>query len=277
VGIFGGSRDYTGAPYYAGLAALRTGAELVYVFTAEEAALSIKSYSPELMVTPVYSSKSLDNEDSRGIARNVEGMLSRLHALVIGCGLGKDATVRQAALHLCESAAMQGLPVVLDADGLEVAIRQPEFFKGMDRVVLTPNANEFRRLCDAMGIEGDGHSQLVELCKKLDGPAVLLKGPEDLIADASGRVECCSVQGTPRRSGGYGDVLAGTLGTLLAWSKNKVVEGDLPLALAGCTACELVRSSCREAFAKKARAMTAPDVLDEIGPVFERLCPAVSF
>lgn len=92
-------------------------------------------------------------------ARNVEGMLSRLHALVIGCGLGKDATVRQAALHLCESAAMQGasicfgifnlkwmgclrcfwkhvaadvtfltpgLPVVLDADGLEVAIRQQQ-------------------------------------------------------------------------------------------------------------------------------------------------------
>ena len=39
-------------------------------------------------------------------------------------------------------------------------------------------------------------------------------------------------------------------------------QGDLPLALASCAACELVRSSCREAFAKKARAMTAPDVLD---------------
>lgn len=41
--------------FCAGMAALRTGAELVYVFTAEEAALPIKSYSPELMVTPVYS------------------------------------------------------------------------------------------------------------------------------------------------------------------------------------------------------------------------------
>ena len=28
--------DYTGAPYYAGMAALRTGAELVYVYTAED-------------------------------------------------------------------------------------------------------------------------------------------------------------------------------------------------------------------------------------------------
>ncbi len=31
---------------------------------------------------------------------------------------------------------------------------RPERFKGMDRVVLTPNANEFRRLCDETGIEG---------------------------------------------------------------------------------------------------------------------------
>lgn len=84
-----------------------------------------------------------------------KGMLSRLHALVIGCGLGKDATLLHAARYLCEDAAMQGasicfrifnlkwmgclrcfwkrscdvtfltpgLPVVLDADGLEVAIR----------------------------------------------------------------------------------------------------------------------------------------------------------
>eukprot|EP00435_Cladocopium_sp_Y103_P014260 s2763_g3.t1 len=274
VGIFGGSGDYTGAPYYAGMAALRTGAELVYVFTAEEAALPIKSYSPELMVTPVYSAKSIDDVDeSHALAQKVKSMLNRLHALVVGCGLGKNDMVLQAALDICQAAAEQGLPVVLDADGLEVAIRWPSALQGLDRILLTPNANEFRRLCEATGIQGEGHSQLVQLCEKLDGPAVLLKGPEDLVADASGRVECCSVQGTPRRSGGYGDVLAGTLGTLLAWSRNKVVEGQLPMVAAGCAACEVVRSSCRAAFARKARAMTAPDVLDEIGPVFEELCP----
>lgn len=46
------------------MAALRTGAELVYVFTAEEAALPIKSYSPELMVTSVYS-RDLNCETER--------------------------------------------------------------------------------------------------------------------------------------------------------------------------------------------------------------------
>jgi ATP-dependent NAD(P)H-hydrate dehydratase len=44
IGVIGGSKDYTGAPYYAGMAALRTGAELVYLFTERGAATAIKTY-----------------------------------------------------------------------------------------------------------------------------------------------------------------------------------------------------------------------------------------
>ena len=55
----GGSVDYTGAPYYAGMSALRVGAELVSVFTAFEASIPIKSYSPELMVSPVYKNDNI--------------------------------------------------------------------------------------------------------------------------------------------------------------------------------------------------------------------------
>lgn len=59
VGILGGSVDYTGAPFYDAMAALRVGAELCTIYTATEAASAIKSYSPELMVTPVYSHTTL--------------------------------------------------------------------------------------------------------------------------------------------------------------------------------------------------------------------------
>lgn len=50
VGVFGGSKDYTGAPFFASMSSLRTGADLAYVMTAEEAAPALKAYSPELMV-----------------------------------------------------------------------------------------------------------------------------------------------------------------------------------------------------------------------------------
>ena len=63
IGILGGSERYTGAPYYASMASLRVGADLAFCFCAQEAALPIKSYSPELMVLPVYSAAAVHSED----------------------------------------------------------------------------------------------------------------------------------------------------------------------------------------------------------------------
>lgn len=51
--MLGGSKDYTGAPFFASMSALRMGADLAYVLTAEEAAPALKAYSPELMVRPI--------------------------------------------------------------------------------------------------------------------------------------------------------------------------------------------------------------------------------
>jgi NAD(P)H-hydrate repair Nnr-like enzyme with NAD(P)H-hydrate dehydratase domain len=52
VAVIGGCAEYTGAPYFAAMAALRCGADLAHVFCAEAAAPVIKSYSPELIVHP---------------------------------------------------------------------------------------------------------------------------------------------------------------------------------------------------------------------------------
>lgn len=117
IGVIGGSPDYTGAPYYAAESALKFGADLVFVFCAKEAAIPIKSYSPELMVTPFYEEERIlsllttttsnkDNTCSSADTRNhtnqnttdilVQGILDkvssffpRLHSLVIGPGLGR--------------------------------------------------------------------------------------------------------------------------------------------------------------------------------------------
>lgn len=54
IGVVGGCELYTGAPYYAAMASLRSGGELATVFTSKDAAIPIKTYSPELMVVPKY-------------------------------------------------------------------------------------------------------------------------------------------------------------------------------------------------------------------------------
>jgi hypothetical protein len=60
VGVLGGSARYTGAPFYAAMASLKAGADLSFVFCAQEASLPIKCYSPELMVAPVYNAMEFD-------------------------------------------------------------------------------------------------------------------------------------------------------------------------------------------------------------------------
>ncbi|XP_024434599.2 ATP-dependent (S)-NAD(P)H-hydrate dehydratase isoform X5 [Desmodus rotundus] len=82
IGVVGGCQEYTGAPYFAAISALKVGADLSHVFCTREAAPVIKSYSPELIVHPV-----LDSPDA---VHEVEKWLPRLHALVVGPGLGRD-------------------------------------------------------------------------------------------------------------------------------------------------------------------------------------------
>ncbi|XP_034521369.1 ATP-dependent (S)-NAD(P)H-hydrate dehydratase isoform X1 [Ailuropoda melanoleuca] len=85
IGIVGGCQEYTGAPYFAAISALKVGADLSHVFCTREAAPVIKSYSPELIVHPVL--------DRPSAVSNVEEWLPRLHALVVGPGLGRDDTL----------------------------------------------------------------------------------------------------------------------------------------------------------------------------------------
>ncbi|XP_077711083.1 ATP-dependent (S)-NAD(P)H-hydrate dehydratase isoform X7 [Canis aureus] len=82
IGVVGGCQEYTGAPYFAAISALKVGADLSHVFCTREAAPVIKSYSPELIVHPVL--------DSPSAVHDVEEWLPRLHALVVGPGLGRD-------------------------------------------------------------------------------------------------------------------------------------------------------------------------------------------
>lgn len=53
IGVIGGSLEYTGAPYYAGIAALKFGADLCHVFCPKAASIPLKCYSPELIVHPI--------------------------------------------------------------------------------------------------------------------------------------------------------------------------------------------------------------------------------
>lgn len=279
IGVLGGSAQYTGAPYYCGISALQAGADLAYVFCADEAALAIKSYSPELMVSPVYSANIfddfIDKQDEYQIeellqshealsltskmVKNVEKMLPRLHCLVIGPGLGRCPLVMSAVAQIIRLAVEKNIHIVLDADALFL-LSLPTYrslIRGYKRVVLTPNVIEYSRLFP----DNDKDQNLEDF-----GDATILKkGRIDKISQ--GRIDCytreCHEEGGLKRSGGIGDVLAGTLGTLVAW---QAIMEKKSLSMACWTACCIVKTATRKAFEEKRRSMTAPDVLKQLGP-----------
>lgn len=74
IGVVGGSLEYTGAPYFAAISSLKVGADLAHVFCQKEAAVVIKSYSPELIVHP-----NLDDENAVEV---IAPWLERLHVIV---------------------------------------------------------------------------------------------------------------------------------------------------------------------------------------------------
>lgn len=78
----------------------------------------IKTYSPNLMVHP-YMRQSHHREKGMETAEEISvgiiNMLDRLHAIVIGPGLGRDPLMLETAARVIEEAKKKAMPFVVDA------------------------------------------------------------------------------------------------------------------------------------------------------------------
>jgi ATP-dependent NAD(P)H-hydrate dehydratase len=95
MGVVGGCLEYTGAPYYVGISALRSGCDLSHIFCTKSSSIPIKSYSPELIVHPTLdASDESEIPDFEGhselIKEKTTKWLNSLNVLVVGPGLGRD-------------------------------------------------------------------------------------------------------------------------------------------------------------------------------------------
>uniref|UniRef100_A0A8D3B9Q6 ATP-dependent (S)-NAD(P)H-hydrate dehydratase n=1 Tax=Scophthalmus maximus TaxID=52904 RepID=A0A8D3B9Q6_SCOMX len=270
IGIIGGCQDYTGAPYFAAISALKVGADLSHVFCTKDAATVIKSYSPELIVHPVL--------DSPNAVEEIEKWLPRLHGLVVGPGLGREDFLLKTAKEVIEKSKTRDIPIVIDADGLWLVTQHPSVIHGYQKGILTPNFMEFTRLYEALHHEpmdsSDHQRSVLQLSVAMGNLTVVLKGEQDLITDGS-KVISCSVEGSGRRCGGQGDLLSGSMGVLAHWahaaSAAGVVRSVNPSVVAAFGACSLTRQCNSQAFQRHGRSTTTSDMIQEIGSAFKKL------
>ncbi|XP_065316929.1 ATP-dependent (S)-NAD(P)H-hydrate dehydratase-like isoform X2 [Gordionus sp. m RMFG-2023] len=223
--VIGGSIDYTGAPYFASISALKMGADLAHVICPPEAAPIIKTYSPELMVHPIL--------DIISNIKDLAHLLEKMHVLVLGPGMGRDE---------------KKIPIF--------QIKRTDSFCATEENVK-------------------------EVAEMLGGITICLKGPKDIISDGK-FVMLCDRPGSPRRCGGQGDLLSGTMGVFLHWfdwkNPNKAANLDdkqrdsqfrvdtqiSNTMLAAFAACNLVRECNKKAFGKKQMSALTTDMIEEI-------------
>ena len=172
---------------------------------------------------PAHQSKDGKDPDTdpEQIASGIIEMLARLHVLVIGPGLGRDPLMQATVARVIRAAREKGVPVVLDADALQVVQKDPSLVKGYQGAILTPNVVEFQRLCDALKINppDDKETARVEaLAKALDGVTIVEKGGKDFISNGVNTLTD-DLQGGKKRSGGQGDTLTGSIATFLGWRR----------------------------------------------------------
>ena len=142
--------SYTGAPFFAAIAALRMGADLSHVICAPSAANAIKSYAPDLIVHPILHPPSSESLSPDEVKSELSSLLSRLHVLVIGPGLGREDYMISHAKTALNLAKENGMYVLLDADALWMLGQDLDLLKGYRRAVITPNVVEFKRLSEAV-------------------------------------------------------------------------------------------------------------------------------
>ncbi len=289
VAVIGGSADYTGAPYFSAMASARLGCDLSYVFCEPSAAQTIKSYSPNLMVSPILRSTASISQAQKEkeptgeeLAKPILDMLPRLHVLVIGPGLGRDIITQKQVKAVITAARKHDppVPMVLDADALWLVQTDPDLVKGHKECILTPNVVEFGRLAKAVGT-GEDNSDPARACqnlsKALGGVCIIQKGAVDYISQGIDTT-ISDFQGGLKRSGGQGDTLTGSLGTFLGWrelyheglwdvgpEKMSLEETLLAVAFGGSA---ITRECSRRAFAKRQRSLQASDLTDEVHDSF---------
>lgn len=199
-GILGGASSMVGAALLAARAALRLGSGRVYAGLIDEDAPSFDPFQPELML------------------RGAEQLLAtELSVLACGPGLGTSPL----ALHLIGKTAPLDIPLVLDADALNLLAGnnalQDLIPKRTASTVLTPHPAEAARLlaCEVKTIQKDRRLAAQQLAVKFNAH-VALKGCGTVIASPSGHWFINTTGNPGLATAGSGDVLTGLVTALLA-------------------------------------------------------------
>lgn len=256
--VAGGAVGYTGAPYLAAAAAVRSGCGLVFLGVPQ----SIWQIEAEKCVTAM----PLPLSDKKGMLsykalQQIRGKMMDCDVLALGPGLGRGPQTERLVRDLLLQTEK---PVVLDADGinaLEGHIDVLDRRQGLT-TILTPHDGEFARLGGDLS-HGDRVRAAREFAMR-HGCVLVLKGHRTVTATPEGNVLVNTTGNSGMAKGGSGDVLTGMIASLLAQGATAVQAAAAGVWIHG-------RAGDLAAQRLTQYAMTPEDMITELPTVFLEL------
>lgn len=197
--IIGGNYGMAGAVCLAAGAALYAGAGLVTVATRPEHVTAVVASYPEALCYGITQAKQLGP------------LLEKATVVVLGPGLGLDKW----ADDLWQAVITTSLPLIMDADGLNILATKP--MKLRPNWLLTPHPGEAARLLgsDVATIQNDRFQAGLAMYRTFGGMNILKGAGTILTSDLATQMLC--TYGNPGMAvAGMGDILSGTIGGLVA-------------------------------------------------------------
>lgn len=198
-----GCRTMPGAAVLATGAALHAGCGLVTLHATERALQATANLFPSAILS----------EDPASCFSTLPAALPRYTAIAVGPGLGTAPKTQEALRALMTAARAEAIPMVLDADALNILALQRDLFALLPSgSILTPHPGELRRLFSG---ETPPEADIHTLCRQT-GCLLVEKGAGTRLHTPSGDIYRNTTGNPGLAKGGSGDVLTGLIGGLLA-------------------------------------------------------------
>lgn len=195
--IYAGSKGMMGAAVLSSFACLKSGVGLLNTCVPLELGHIIQTSVPEAMVS---------SHQAGALCHS-----SNINVIGIGPGLGKNKDAQLLVKNVLNS----NLPLVIDADALNI-ISENNLLKSVKKgTVITPHIGEFERLFGEHKNDEDRLKTQIEISKSL-GIFIVLKGPHTAISCPEGDVYFNSTGNPYMATSGSGDVLTGIIVSLIA-------------------------------------------------------------
>ena len=217
--VVGGSKGLSGAVIMSSLAALKSGAGTVLAAFPDSISSHFSRKMFEVIKTELKS--AADGSISDDAFDDMSAPLKKADAVLIGPGISLSSTAAAFVKRLVTECSK---PMVIDADALTIISEDVEILKSRKKdteVILTPHLGEFSRLSGLSpeDIRKDMFGSVRKFAQKYN-VNVVLKSETSFACTPDGEIYINSTGNEQLASAGTGDVLSGTIASLLAQSGN---------------------------------------------------------